>query len=125
MAITHVVFHLPAGLIGIAFYQILSTPGSLRFVTPMWTIYLLSMSVSVFGSLADFFIYLYAFPAFRDNARRLISRTCLICIFNTRQETFDQTGEMAITGKRSINDLKFDGNTTLKQLSSFNSTATF
>lgn len=77
MATTHVVFHLPAGVIGIVFYQILSDPVRLgAYVASFHTIYLLSMSVSIFGSLADFFIYLYVFAAFRKSAHTLF----LMCI---------------------------------------------
>lgn len=75
MATIHVLFHLPAGVLGIAFYQALAAPERFGgYVVPLWTLYLLSMSVSVFGSLADFFIYLYAFPAFRSSSLQLLSR---------------------------------------------------
>ena len=72
MATTHVVFHLPAGVVGIVFYQVLSDPERLgMYVAPLHTLYLLSMSVSIFGSLADFFIYMYAFVEFRKSACHL------------------------------------------------------
>ena len=78
MAMTHVLFHLPAGVSGIFFYQALASPEPLGAnVVPLWTLYLLSMSVSVFESLADFIIYLYAFPVFRSSARHLLSRLFL------------------------------------------------
>ena len=78
MAMTHVLFHLPAGVCGILFYQALAAPERLGAnVAPLWTLYLLSMSVSVFESLADFFIYLFAFPVFRSSARQLLSRLFL------------------------------------------------
>lgn len=77
MATTHAIFHMPAGVIGIVFYQVLSEQERLgAYLLPLWTIFLLSMSVSLFGSLADFFIYLYTFAAFSESASRLFSKCC-------------------------------------------------
>ena len=85
MATTHVVFHLPAGVVGIAFYQVLSDPERLGiYIAPLHTLYLLSMSVSIFGSLADFFIYMYAFVAFRESARHLLLM-CFHCGVSKRR----------------------------------------
>ena len=126
MAITHVVFHLPAGLIGIAFYHVLSTPDFLgKYVDPLWTLYLLSMSVSIFGSLADFFIYLYAFPAFRESVRRLIFQACLCRNSDSRHAMINQPGAMASTVQRStVNEMPTRSNALPKMASSFDSTAT-
>lgn len=132
MAITHVVFHLPAGLIGIAFYHVLSTPKTFgTYVLPLWTLYLLSMSVSVFGSLADFFIYLYVFPAFRESVKFLILRACSCNSFDPRHEAVHHASARASTCQRSIVDLNnavtelsTRNNGKLKLVSSFDSTAT-
>lgn len=78
MATSHAVFNIPVGVIGIAFYQVLSDPERLgAYISPLWTVFLLSMSVSLFGSLTDFFIYLYVFAAFRESASNLASKCCL------------------------------------------------
>lgn len=80
MTTTHAVFNMPAGVIGIVFYHVLSDPERLgAYLSPIWTLFLLSMAVSLFGSLADFFIYLYAFATFRDSSRHLIYKCCHCC----------------------------------------------
>ena len=104
MAFTHVMFHLPAGVIGIAFYQVLATPDThTKYAGRLWTVYLLSMSVSIFGSLVDFFIYMYAFPAFREGAQLLVSTICLCKIFHIRNKTTNGHNGVATRAGRLSN----------------------
>lgn len=90
MAMTHVVFHLPAGMAGIAFYEARSNPQHFgEYVELLWQLYLLAMGVTAFGSLADFFIYLYAFRGFRKSVYHLVVR-CRNCSASNESPTGDK-----------------------------------
>lgn len=108
MATAHVVFHMPAGVLGVLVYQALSNPQRFGpYILPFFTFFTLSLSVSIFGSLADFFIYLYAFAAFRESALRL-ALWCFSCCFSRPRHasTSGHSRSLETTGRRFTADQK-------------------
>lgn len=73
MTVAHALFHLPAGLTGIAFYHAISSPAQYGpYIAPLFDLFICSNCVSSLGSLADAVIYFALFPAFRHGAKSLL-----------------------------------------------------
>lgn len=105
MATTHVLFQLPASVLGLVFY-------SRELHSPLlFSIYVIALSASAIGSLADFLIYTFIYRAFRRRVANLFNASvaCCSCGRRTRSAEFRQRAHSgreclrgaALTGKAS------------------------